>query len=296
MDAISSRCTAEGGTLVIRKTALAVLLSGAAAGAAFATTAPKPPADRIVMAGHRAVYDLSLNESGDRKGLESARGRIVYEFTGSACEGYALNFRQVTELSGGEIGNRLSDIRSTTFEDGDGSQLTFKTDSRYNPGKSETTDGSAQHKGGKTIVKLKRPAPGSTEFATEVFFPTAHMRRLVEAAKAGEQTVTAKVYDGSEQAKQAYDTFAVIGRPIDLASHTDDLLKKVGWDHLQRWPVTVSYFEQGAQAEQQQPLYTIGFELLENGVSRNLSLDYGDFVLTGDLKSLDALPSGECSK
>jgi hypothetical protein len=280
---------------VSRRAAFAAILLAGSAGSVLANPA-KAPGDPIVMAGHRAVYDLTLKDSGDRKGLEAARGRIVYEFSGSACEGYALNFRQVTELSGGEIGTRLSDIRSTTFEDGDGSQLTFKTDSRYTPGRTETSDGSAQHKSGKTVVKLKKPAPGTAEIDGEVYFPTAHMRRLVEAARAGETTVTAKVYDGSEKARQAYDTFAVIGRPVDLASHSDDLLKKVGWEKLQRWPVTVSYFEEGGQAEQQQPLYTIGFQLLENGVSRNLRLDYGDFVLVGDLKTLDVLPAADCKK
>ena len=35
------------------------------------------------------------------------------------------------------------------------------------------------------------------------------------------------------------------------------------------------------------PVYRISFELYENGVSRDLKLDYGDFALKGDLKSLD---------
>jgi hypothetical protein len=31
-------------------------------------------------------------------------------------------------------------------------------------------------------------------------------------------------------------------------------------------------------------------------VSRNLRLDYGDFVLVGDLKTLDVLPAADCKK
>ena len=62
---------------------------------------------------------------------------MVLEFTGNACEGYALNFRQVTELAGGEIGRKLSDMRSTTFEDGDGASFRFKTESRQASGPAE---------------------------------------------------------------------------------------------------------------------------------------------------------------
>jgi hypothetical protein len=59
-----------------------------------------------------------------------------------------------------------------------------------------------------------------------------------------------------------------------------------------RWPVTVSYFEAGS--DQQTPIYTLGFELFENGISRDLTLDYGDFRLKGAMTTLDILPPTPC--
>ena len=53
----------------------------------------------------------------------SARGRILYDFSGNACEGYALQFRQVSELDNGEGKVTLSDLRSTTWEDGAAKKL-----------------------------------------------------------------------------------------------------------------------------------------------------------------------------
>ena len=64
----------------------------------------KPPAPEIVLANHRAVYDLSLAEGGGTRSVESARGRIVIDFRGDACRGYTMQTRQVTELSSGETG------------------------------------------------------------------------------------------------------------------------------------------------------------------------------------------------
>ncbi len=47
----------------------------------------------------------------------------------------------------------------------------------------------------------------------------------------------------------------------------------------------------------QTPAYTISFDLYENGVSRALKLDYGDFALRGELKSLDVSPAtGACQR
>jgi len=35
------------------------------------------------------------------------------------------------------------------------------------------------------------------------------------------------------------------------------------------------------------PVYAIGFELYENGISRALSLDYNDFVISGEMTALE---------
>ena len=54
--------------------------------------------------------------------------------------------------------------------------------------------------------------------------------------------------------------------------------------------MTISYFEQERGQKkhgEQTPVYAIGFELYENGISRALSLDYNDFIVTGKLTSLE---------
>ena len=57
---------------------------------------------------------------------------------------------------------------------------------------------------------------------------------------------------------------------------------------MKRWPVTVSYFDKAAKTSgEQAPVYSIKFELYENGISRALLLDYNDFVISGELTSLE---------
>ena len=64
---------------------------------------------------------------------------------------------------------------------------------------------------------------------------------------------------------------------------------------LKRWPVTISYFEQGsAKTGEQTPAYAIGFELYENGISRALTLDYGDFTVSGVMSQLELKDAGAC--
>lgn len=274
-----------------RRPALAASVFGAAllTGVAF-TSAAQP----VVMAAHRATYELTLDDTNG-KGIESARGRIVFEFTGSACEGYTQNFRQVTELSGGDLGTRVSDMRSSTFEEGDGSALTFNTESRIGKAPGEITNGRAQKADGKVTVEITKPAKAKLDVSSAAVFPTVQIKQLIQAGRDGLPTLSVKVFDGSEQARKVYDTFSVIGKAIspDKADTLEKPLKDAGMDKLQRWPVTISYFEEG-QGDGQQPLYVISFELLENGVTRNLKLDYGDFGLKGSLTRLDLLPGKPC--
>ena len=65
-------------------------------------------------------------------------------------------------------------------------------------------------------------------------------------------------------------------------------------EKLARWPVTLSYFS--PERGEGTPIYTLSFEVFEDGVSRALRLDYGQFALKGELTTLELLPAGECQR
>ena len=102
-----------------------------------------PLAERVFLAPHRAIYDLTLAGSRGHRGTEVVRGRILYDFSGSACEGYQLEFRQVSELDSGEGKAALSDLRSTTWEDGDGKKFRFNSENLFNERRTDIVDGHA---------------------------------------------------------------------------------------------------------------------------------------------------------
>ena len=251
------------------------------------------PAGAPVLAAHRAVYDLSLVKAEGNKAPTDARGRIAFDFTGSACEGYAQNFRQLTELQGHEGPVRVSDMRSATFEDADGKNFRFKVETAVDQSQIELTDGRAARSDGGLSVNLSRPQMTKLDLARDVLFPTDHLRHVIEAARAGDRILTVKVFDGSETGQKVYDTTTVIGKPVSGAA--DDASKNVpDLAKLTRWPVSISYFEEGKADSQ--PNYVLSFDLYENGISRDLKLDYGDFTLLGKMVELDLLPSKPCPK
>jgi hypothetical protein len=255
----------------------------------------QPASSLIRLTPHRAVYDLSLARSSGSRGVESARGRIAFDFGGDACDGYTLKYRQVTVLDSGETGTRTLDVRTATYEAGDGKSIRFKTDSQLEGMSGDSVDGDADSKpDGSLAIRLKRPKRETLNVLGGPIFPTEHMKRLIDAARAGQTTVAVKVYDGSDNGKKIYDTLALIGHRIDpgVGANLEEPARQGALAKLARWPMTISYFAAGSG--DQTPSYTISFELYENGVSRALKLDYGDFALKGDLQSLEILPETAC--
>jgi hypothetical protein len=254
-------------------------------------------APKIVLVPHRAVYDLSLLSTKGMAGVDEARGRLVFEITGTACDGYATNFRQVTELRGAESsgGDRSFDVRSASFESGDGASLRFSNDT-VRSGKTDHVEGKARITGKGLEISVAKPEATSLSVTGDTLFPNAHIKRLIAEAMESNKLFSTKVYDGSDTGRKVYDTFAVIGAPVspEAANDAEPAAKADQLKGHASWPVSLSYFEPGAG--ERLPSYQMSFILYDNGVSRTLKLNYGDFSLKGDLKSIEFLKPQPCDK
>jgi len=277
----------------------AAIVTGSSALAIASAAQAQGPAGSVKLAPHVAIYDLKLTSSRGKRSLESVRGRIVYDFSGSACDGYALKFRQVTELDSGEGKVALSDLRTSTWEEGEGKSFRFTSENYMDDQKISQVDGQADRAKSDVAVKLSKPESKNFD-AGAVVFPTEHMRLLIEAAHAGRSLLEVAVYDGSEQGEKIYQSLSVIGRRIEPDRKPEDAAAdKDALAGLARWPVTISYFDKVAtssddQPGEQTPIYAISFEMYENGISRALRLDYGDFVIDGKMSSLEVKPVKAC--
>jgi hypothetical protein len=247
------------------------------------------------LSAHRAVYELSLDRTGPGSNISDIRGQLIYDFSGSSCQGYALNTRLVTEIFDRESKDSVTDIRSESQEDGDARRLRFNTSQYVNNKLSETTKGVAvrtrAHDG--ISVDLEKPRRGQAAFTGNIYFPTQHSLSILKAAMAGETRLQAEIYDGSEKGVKIYETTTVIGPPLQLAANAElpAVKNAEALAELQSWPVVVSYYERGQQKDGL-PSYEVSFRMYANGVSRKLKLDYGTFSLNGELSAIE-FPKGK---
>jgi hypothetical protein len=268
----------------------ALALTGSAA-----TFAVSPAEAAMTLAPHRAVYDLTLDKATDRSGITGIKGRMVYEFNGSACEGYTVKFRFVTRIETREV-SRLTDQQTTTFEEGDGKSFSFVTKSFVDQNPDREVKGTATIDGNGVKVELEKPEPNSLDLGASQF-PTQHLIELIGKALHGETFYETTLFDGSEDADKVMTTTVIIGKhePTEAGDPERPAMKTLGGD--QYWPVDIAYFDLATEEGEELPEYRISFKLHENGVTRDLVMDYGDFSMTGKLVDLSMFDAAKpCSQ
>jgi hypothetical protein len=252
-----------------------------------------PQGAAIDLVPHRAIYDMSLKKAVAGSNVSEVRGRLVFDFGGSACAGYSLKSRLVTELIDREGNTTVTDLRSTTWEQADGGKFRFDSSQYVDRRLSERLEGSAaRQKAGETIdVTINKPQRQALKFKGAPLFPTQHSLAILEAAQQGTNVVQADIYDGSEKGNKLLATTTVIGRP----SLPGPRARPVGvknferLDELVSWPVSISYYEtpDAPNRDEGLPTYELSFRLFANGVSRDLLIDYGNFSIHGELSRID---------
>ncbi len=270
------------------RSSLAALLLASVSTTVHAAAPVTSAAIATGLVAHRAVYDLELKDASERSGISGMSGRMVYEFDGNYCTGFTTNFRFVTQIDTGDT-VRVSDQQTKTFENLKDRRFTFDTKSFTDDQLDKEVNGAAQDQAEGVKVALTQPTSKELQLAASRF-PTEHMLDVIQNAKAGKRLFEARVFDGSDDGDKALVTTTVVGKQVAPATDEADAGNAGAFSKAAFWPVTISYFNENTKTDAL-PVYRMSFKLYENGITRDLTMDYGDFVLSGRLAKLELLDS-----
>jgi hypothetical protein len=240
---------------------------------------------------HRALYTMSLGASRTESGVTGAQGAMAYQW-GETCDGWTVEQRYKLTISYAESQDVVIDSNFVTWESKDGLSYRFNQKETRNGTVDEEIRGSAQLDGpgkGGTIT-FEKPQPQTMKLPPGALFPSAHTILIIEKAQAGENFLSRQVFDGAT-VEGAVLVSAVIGAKVD-PDMTDDKTKKNPVLQHTGWRVRLAFFPADATAEK--PDYELGMLLLDNGVSRDMVIDYGDYTVKAKLDSIEALPKPSC--
>jgi len=252
------------------------------------------PASAVDISPHRALYDLTLDSAKVSSGVAGASGGMYYEW-GETCDGWTVEQRFRLRLLYSEEGS--VDVNSTlvTWESKDGLRYRYN-EKRVRNGSVEDDIHGEAHLNGKDkggVADFEKPDPTTMTLAPGVLFPTAHTLTLIENALAGEQFLSRKVFDGAA-VENAGQITAVIGPQLKPDPKAE---KPLNNPLLQRpsWRIRLAFFPADAgNSDSDTPDYELSMRLLDNGVSQDMALDYGDYVLKAKLEEIEALPKPSC--
>ncbi|MGI9481850.1 MAG: EipB family protein [Hyphomicrobiales bacterium] len=255
--------------------------------------------EKVGVVPHRAYYQLRLSKMEERSGIREATGRMVIEITGSRCDGWAVNVRFANAFTVQKGQSRVLDNVDSYYEAGDGSLLQFSSRQYLNGNLQNETKGTAKidldegkSKGGS--VKLDQPPDQNFKLPAGTIFPLAHTERLLQRAAGGDNFDQIRIYDGD--AKQTiYFASSVIGKRRAELEDSSGVLEPLAG--VAYWPVNVSYYDSKRESYaggEQVPSHQVGYAMFANGVSGDLTIDYGDFSLKGKLSKLEMLEKVEC--
>jgi len=111
---------------------------------------------------------------------------------------------------------------------------------------------------------------------------------LFQAARAGKASFRSDLYDGSDKGEEVMYTVSALGR-VQAPGANRKLPKATNADRLggvRSWPVSIAFFASRSDRPDALPTHEIAFWMSENGVSRKIGIDYGDFALQGDLTQI----------
>jgi hypothetical protein len=265
---------------------------------------------------------MTLAHAKTDSGVTGAQGEMGYQW-GETCDGWTVEQRYKLTINYAESHDVNIDSNFVTWESKDGLHYRFNQKETRNGTVDEEIRGSAQLDGpgkGGTIT-FEKPQPQTMKLPPGALFPSAHTILLIQKAKEGQDFVSRQVFDGAT-VEGAVLVSAVIGKKVEPGvkpaadpkadpksaadvkgapgpapdtkntasasdpSLNDPILQRPGWH------IRLAFFPSDPTSET--PDYELGMLLLDNGVSRDMTIDYGDYTIRAKLAKIEPLNKPHC--
>lgn len=236
------------------------------------------------LTGQDAVYSLSLSKLRTHD-ITGATGRLRLQVV-DGCTGWA-SYQHMTLIIRNADGSLTKSISNyTTWESKDGKTLTFSVSQGDGDDKMRVIDaGTATHTGSDDsgVVKFTVPANTELKLPAGVLFPIQHVVQLLSAGREHKPFIAPLLFDGTS-ASGAESTFVTI-----FGYQGPENTSWPALNHYASTDANIAFFSRTNQDSM--PEFSTSMRYFEDGVTTDLVLDFGDFVMDGKLQSLSIPPS-----
>lgn len=231
---------------------------------------------------HRATYSITLDKNYQDEDVAEAKGQMTIQLA-KIGEGWAIEQKSTLHVYYRDGSAEQVITTLATYESMDGLKYSFNARTMRGD-EEETISGEAilASKGGAGIVTYQQPDESTIQLPVGTIFPTHHLIHMLTAAMKGKKVVSNIVFDGSSETHEPVqvDTVFAAAQDPKLALSNKDLLqtKKV-------WPMRMAIYavdSTGPEAD-----YEIMQNVLDRGIIRDMTLDYGTFKVKAVLNQVE---------
>jgi hypothetical protein len=221
---------------------------------------------------HRATYSITLDKNYYDEDVADAKGEMTIQLA-KAGDGWVIEQKSTLHIYYKDESAEQVITSLATYESLDGLKYSFNARTLRGE-EEEIISGEAilASKGGAGIVTYQQPDESEVRLPVGTIFPTQHLIYMLQAAKKGQKVVSNIVFDGSSETHEAVQVDTVLGAAQEpkLALTNKDLFqaKKV-------WPMRMAIYTVDSNAPEAD--YEIMQHVLDHGVIRDMTLDYGTF-------------------
>lgn len=284
-------------TPVVEKPAEKIIWESAASSA----SRPVKSIENYGLIPHKARYNLQMVHNNAPTKVSDIQGVMTYNFV-KTCQSWLtdqtlnLEMVQTDGIPMRSVNHFFSDERF------DGTEYHYSSDNVINK---QPVDRGV----GKVFADNKKKAyyayhqgmEGKLEKIVfpKVTFPVHHLTEILYQAKKGTPIYHATVFDGSF----ADEPVSINAITSSHRNTVDDTLKAVFADYKQylspsNWSISYAYFKNDTAPQDEEtspdPDYESEVKMMENGIITELTIQYPDFILKGNLVGFEPLDKPKC--
>lgn len=240
---------------------------------------------------HRAAYDIRLSAKKSSAKVANISGTMLYEWKPS-CDAWVTNHKFDMMYEYVEVPTARVVSTFSTYESFDGKSFNYTSQKKQGDfviqelrGNVERDDAAAE-----SVAVYNMPAELTISLPAQTLFPVAHSLDVMKRIKAGERFFATTTFDGSDEDGPVEintivlkeDVYTPLAEPKEALD--ESLLKGKGWK------IRAAFFPLAVNDEIAD--YEMSLVFHENGVMRDLEIDYGDFSVTQTLVALEEVSGG----
>lgn len=233
---------------------------------------------------HRAKYTIAFDKQHGDEDIVDANGWLTIQIV-DVGDGWTFEQNSSLIIYNSEGEGEQVNTNVVSWQDYPGNNYRFNARTLRNGHEEDNIRGEAKRGDDRVIVTYHTGPDGEVDEVTlpdNTLFPLHYLLRALKQAIKGKKVVSNMiVFDGSSETREAVEVDTVLGAVKEVEIEDAKSKKK---EILKQWSMNLAIYPINSKATE--PEYEVKQNVLEAGIIKDMTLDYGSFTVKAILEEI----------